>query len=71
MKRKYLVGLHLVVWLLVLANYMWNSVSYRFYVHDRHIPLTVGLFAEYLFIALLYLVIPILCLYSSAGPTSR
>jgi len=65
MKRKYLVWLHLAVWLLILANYTWNSAAYRFYAHDRHVPLTIGLFAEYLFVALLYLIISVICFYSA------
>jgi two-component system LytT family sensor kinase len=65
MKRKYLVWLHLTVWLLILANYMWNAISLRFFMHDKQAPLTVVLFAEYFFTELLYLVIPILCFYSA------
>lgn len=65
MKRKYLVLLHITVWLLLVSNDIWNSVSYRFFLHDRKAPITAKLFGEYTLTDLFYLLIPIVCFYSA------
>src|ERR1700741_2548623 len=65
MKRKYVILLHLVFWVLYLANNVWSSVSSGILTSHKSVPVGFQLFVKYLVIETGYLIIPVSCFYAA------
>ena len=65
MKRKYLILLHCCVWLVLLSNKLWSTLSINVFGPDKSAPFGLHLFFEYLVINITYLCIPLICFYSA------
>ena len=63
MKRKYVVLLHVVFWVLYLANNVWSSISRAILTGHKSTPLSLPVFTKYLVIETGYIIIPLACFY--------
>lgn len=66
MKRKYVVLLHVVFWVLFIANNVWNSVSRGILTAHKSAPLSIQLFGKYSVIEIGYIVIMLICFYAAS-----
>lgn len=65
MKRKYVILLHVVFWVLYLANNLWNAVSRGILTAHKNAPINFHLFIKYFAIETGYIIIPVSCFYAA------
>ena len=65
MKRKYVILLHVVFWVLYLANNLWNAVSRGILTAHKSAPINFHLFIKYFAIETGYIIIPVSCFYAA------
>jgi len=65
MKRKYVILLHVVFWILFLANNLWSSISRGILSGHKNLSIGFLLFCKYLVMEIGYLLIPMFCFYSA------